>query len=84
MSAAAAASQDGPLALICGGGTLPLTVAESVSKRGRPVVIFALRGHADPTLVARYPHHWLRLGQLALLRDWRTPRGAAMWCSLVR
>ncbi len=64
MSAAAAASQDGPLALICGGGTLPLTVAESVSKRGRPVVIFALRGHADPTLVARYPHYWLRLGQL--------------------
>ncbi len=64
MSAAAAVRQDGPLALVCGGGTLPLAVAESVSKRGRVVVVFALRGHADPTLVARYPHHWLRVGQL--------------------
>ena len=64
MSEAAAVRQDGPLALICGGGTLPLAVAESVSKRGRAVVLFALRGHADPTLVARYPHHWLRVGQL--------------------
>ena len=64
MSAALAVRQDGPLALVCGGGTLPLAVAESVSKRGRAVVVFALRGHADPTLVARYPHHWLRVGQL--------------------
>jgi UDP-2,3-diacylglucosamine hydrolase len=64
MSAAQAVGQDGPLALVCGGGTLPLAVAESVSKRGRAIVLFALRGHADPALVARYPHHWLRLGQL--------------------
>jgi UDP-2,3-diacylglucosamine hydrolase len=64
MNAAAAVRQDGPLALVCGGGTLPRAVAESVSKRGRAVVVFALRGHADPTLVARYPHHWLRVGQL--------------------
>jgi hypothetical protein len=64
MNTAAAVGQDGPLALICGGGTLPLAVAESVSKRGRVVVLFALRGHADPALVARYPHHWLRVGQL--------------------
>jgi UDP-2,3-diacylglucosamine hydrolase len=63
MSVAAAVGQDGPLGLICGGGTLPRAVAESVSKRGRAVVLFALRGHADPTLVARYPHHWLRVGQ---------------------
>jgi UDP-2,3-diacylglucosamine hydrolase len=64
MSAAQAVGQDGPLALVCGGGTLPLAVAESVSKRGRAIVLFALRGHADPALVARYPHHWLRVGQL--------------------
>jgi hypothetical protein len=64
MSAAAGVGQGGPLALICGGGTLPLAVADSVSKSGRGVVLFALRGHADPALVARYPHHWLRVGQL--------------------
>lgn len=64
MSMAVADGEDGPLALICGGGTLPLAVADSIAKRGRPVVLFALRGHADPALVARYPHHWLRVGQL--------------------
>lgn len=68
MSVAAAVEQDGPLGLICGGGTLPLAVAESVSKRGRAVVLFALRGHADPALVARYPHHWLRVGQLGAFK----------------
>ena len=64
MSAAQAVGQDGPLALVCGGGTLPLSVAESVSKHGRAILLFAIRGHADPALVARYPHHWLRVGQL--------------------
>ncbi|HZP70505.1 MAG TPA: UDP-2,3-diacylglucosamine diphosphatase LpxI [Pseudolabrys sp.] len=63
MSNAAAVVQDGPLALICGGGTLPLAVADSVAGRGRDVVLFALRGHAEPALVARYPHRWLRVGQ---------------------
>jgi DUF1009 family protein len=64
MSNAAAVGHDGPLALICGGGTLPVAVADSVARRGRDVVLFALRGHADPALVARYPHRWLRIGQL--------------------
>lgn len=64
MSEAAAVAKDGPLALICGGGALPLAVADSVARRGRPVVLFAIRGHAEPSLVARYPHHWLRIGQL--------------------
>jgi UDP-2,3-diacylglucosamine hydrolase len=59
----AAVGQGGPLAMICGGGTLPLAVAESVSKRGRDVVLFALRGHADPGMVAGYPHHWIRVAQ---------------------
>lgn len=68
MSVAPAVGHDGPLALVCGGGTLPLAVAESVSKRGRAVVLFALRGHADPALVARYPHHWLRVGQLGAFK----------------
>lgn len=56
-------AQDGPLALICGGGSLPLAVADSAVARGRKVVLFPLRGAADPAAVARYPHHWLHLGQ---------------------
>ncbi|HET7912082.1 MAG TPA: UDP-2,3-diacylglucosamine diphosphatase LpxI [Pseudolabrys sp.] len=64
MSNAVAVGQDGPLAMICGGGTLPLAVADSAAKRGRNVVLFPLRGHADAALTTRYPHHWLRIGQL--------------------
>ena len=64
MSAAPAESQQGPLALICGGGTLPLAVADFVSGRGRPVVLFPLHGAAEGTAVERFPHHWLHIGQI--------------------
>jgi UDP-2,3-diacylglucosamine hydrolase len=63
MSRAAAVDQDGPLAMICGGGTLPLAVAESVVRRGRDLVLFPISGHAEPAVVRRYRHHWLRMGQ---------------------
>jgi DUF1009 family protein len=63
MSDAGAVGQNGPLALICGGGTLPLAVADSAAKRGRDLVLFPISGHAEPTMVARYRHHWLRVGQ---------------------
>ena len=42
------AGRTGPLAIICGGGSLPFAVADAVAARGRPVVLFALRGSADP------------------------------------
>ena len=32
-------------------------------RRGRRVVLFALRGWADPERVAAYPHHWTWMGQ---------------------
>jgi DUF1009 family protein len=51
----------GPLGIICGGGSLPLAVADAVSRRGRRVVLFALRGFAAPE-VERYPSHWIVLG----------------------
>ena len=52
-----------PLALVCGGGTIPSVVADAVTARGRRVVVFALRGWADPAFVAAHPHHWIALGQ---------------------
>jgi UDP-2,3-diacylglucosamine hydrolase len=52
----------GPVAIICGGGSLPLTVADAVRQRGRTVVLFPIHGWAEPTAVAGYHHHWLRLG----------------------
>jgi UDP-2,3-diacylglucosamine hydrolase len=54
---------DDPLGLICGAGTVPFAVADAVKRRGRPVVLFPLRGWADASAVAAYPHHWIALGQ---------------------
>ena len=51
------------LGIICGAGMVPLAVADAVTRRGRPVVLFALRGWADATAVKAYPHHWIALGQ---------------------
>jgi UDP-2,3-diacylglucosamine hydrolase len=59
-----ASSQAGdPLGLICGAGTVPFAVADAVKRRGRPVVLFPLRGWADAAAVRAWPHHWIALGQ---------------------
>jgi DUF1009 family protein len=63
MSVAQAVRQEGPLALICGGGSLPLVVADSVTARGRKVLLFPLRGFAEPNSFAGREHHWVHLGQ---------------------
>ena len=41
-------SNAGPLAVICGGGSLPIEVARAAQRQGRRVVLLALRGSADP------------------------------------
>jgi DUF1009 family protein len=64
MSAAAPLSVDGPLAMICGGGAMPIAVAQSVVRRGRDVLLFALRGAAEGVGIERFPHHWLYIGQI--------------------
>jgi UDP-2,3-diacylglucosamine hydrolase len=61
---AADAGAAGPVALVCGGGSLPVTVADALTKQGRGVVLFPLHGWADPALVARYRHYWIYVGQL--------------------
>jgi DUF1009 family protein len=64
MSVAPTAWQQSPLAMICGGGSLPLAVADYVTKRGRPVVLFPLYGAAEGTAVERFAHHWIYIGQI--------------------
>ena len=54
---------EGPLAVLCGGGAFPPAVADTGAASGRKVVLFPLDGWADPAFVARYPHHWIKLGQ---------------------
>jgi DUF1009 family protein len=56
-------ADNGPIAVICGGGSLPFAVADAVTKGGRRVVLFAIKGSADPKRVAGYPHHWAFLGR---------------------
>jgi DUF1009 family protein len=63
MSSAAAATDETPLGIICGGGSVPLAVAEAVLRRGRKVVLLPLIGWADPKAIERFPHHWIHLGQ---------------------
>jgi UDP-2,3-diacylglucosamine hydrolase len=53
-----------PIALICGGGSLPFAVARSLETRGRRVVLLGFRHWADPAAVLRYRHQWVSLGQL--------------------
>lgn len=64
MTATVAAPQDGPLAMICGGGSLPMAVADLVRAQGREVVLFPLVGAAEGLPVERYPHHWIHIGQI--------------------
>jgi UDP-2,3-diacylglucosamine hydrolase len=64
MMSALPVSDEGPLALICGGGSLPLAVADRAAARGRKVILFPLRGAAEGTAVERYPHHWVYVGQI--------------------
>jgi DUF1009 family protein len=54
----------GPVAIICGGGSLPLTVADKVRSSGREVVLFPIHGWATPSVADRYRHHWLHLGSV--------------------
>jgi len=56
-------TDESPLAIICGGGSLPLAVADSVSARGRKVLLFPLRGAARAEDYTGRPHQWVRLGQ---------------------
>ena len=62
------ASGEGPLAIICGGGSLPFAVADAAVRAGRRVVLFALRGAADAQRVVGYPHHWSGIGQFGRFR----------------
>ena len=64
----AVAQGEGPLAIICGGGSLPFAVADAAVRGGRRVVLFPLKGAAEPERVAGYPHHWSGLGQFGRFR----------------
>jgi DUF1009 family protein len=60
------------LAILAGGGRLPILIAESLRSRGEAVHIVAIRGEADAA-IADYPHTWVGWAQLGrTLRTIRT------------
>ena len=64
VAGAAASKAADPVAVVCGGGSLPATVADALVGQGRGVVMFPLHGWADPAAVERFRHHWIHIGQL--------------------
>lgn len=76
----------GKVAVVCGGGSFPLAVATALSQQGRPFILLPMRGFAEPE-VERFPHRWVRLGQLGNLFRILRAEGASelvMIGSLVR
>lgn len=71
------AGQGDGVAIVCGAGSLPFEVARSAVQRGRRVVLFPLRGSADPRRVAAYPHHWVGFGQIGRLARLAQAEGCA-------
>jgi len=54
-----------PIGIIAGGGPFPGRVAAAAQAAGRPVFIIALRGYAEPAVIAPFPHVAVRLGAAA-------------------
>lgn len=60
------------LGILAGGGPFPGKVAEAALGRGQPVFVLGFEGFAEPAVIGRYPHAYVRLGaageMLRLLR----------------
>ncbi len=66
-------STGAPLGIVAGGGRLPGDVAAAAVDHGRPVFVLALRGFAEPAVVERFPHEYVRIGAVGkMLRAMRS------------
>ncbi|GBD49371.1 LpxI family protein [Methylopila sp. Yamaguchi] len=61
--------------LICGSGSLPIDAADLIQRAGRPVFLAALKGSAAAE-VERFPHVWIRMGEIGKL--FRSLEGAGV------
>ena len=87
MSLTARREGEGPLAIVCGAGSLPLAVADRVAASGRRVLLFPLHGAARPEDYAGRAHRFVRLVKIGpVLRDARAAgcRDMVLIGSLVR
>ena len=79
----AGALDTGPLAIIAGSGALPTTLAEAAVAQGRGVHILGIRGEADEK-INRFPHTWLKWGEVGKLFATLEDRDAATSSSSAR
>lgn len=63
---AAAVQDQGSLAIIAGGGSIPAAVAEAALRQGRAIHVIAIRGAADAQ-ISGFPHSWIGMGQVGKL-----------------
>jgi len=63
----------GKLGIVAGGGRLPQLLIDSCLETGRDFFVLALKGQADPQIVEKAPHEWVRIGAagrgFAILRE---------------
>ncbi|MCC6735116.1 MAG: UDP-2,3-diacylglucosamine diphosphatase LpxI [Bauldia sp.] len=55
-----------PLAILAGGGSVPLIVAAAAQRAGRPFIVVGIRGEADREIEA-YRHRWVGWGEVGRL-----------------
>jgi len=55
----------GKLCIVAGGGRLPELLIDACLDAGREFFVLALKGQADPRIVERVPHEWIRMGAAA-------------------
>lgn len=67
---------DRPIAIIAGGGSVPLHVARAASADGRKVLVIGIKGEADPGIDA-FAHEWVHFGQIGRLLKLLDDHGAA-------
>src|ERR1700754_233125 len=62
-----ASATSATVGIVAGSGVLPFSVAELLQARGITPFLFGIRGFCDPAQIARFPHHWIALGQVGRL-----------------
>ena len=55
--------QSRPLAILCGGGGLPLEIARAAKANGQLPFLVGVVGSSDPAIEA-FPHVWVHMGQI--------------------
>ncbi|SDU11486.1 hypothetical protein SAMN05428979_1706 [Stappia sp. ES.058] len=75
-----------PVAVICGGGRLPVEVIAAAVESGRRVVAIAIKGEADERIAAYNPSYlgWGQIGKLASLLEREGCRDVVMIGSVTR